>query len=63
MSAAQIALLRRAYKLVYKSGLTLAESLAQLQDADSIGAADTQDQAVLGPLMDFLAASGRGIVR
>jgi hypothetical protein len=48
---------------VYKSGLTLAESLAQLQDADSIGAADTQDQAVLGPLMDFLAASGRGIVR
>jgi len=63
MSAAQIALLRRAYKLVYKSGLTLAESIAQLQDADSIGAADTQDQDVLGPLMDFLAASGRGIVR
>ncbi|MFM8677853.1 MAG: acyl-[acyl-carrier-protein]--UDP-N-acetylglucosamine O-acyltransferase, partial [Burkholderiaceae bacterium] len=63
MSAAQIALLRRAYKLVYKSGLTLADSLTQLQDANSIGAADAQDQAVLSPLMDFLAASGRGIVR
>jgi UDP-N-acetylglucosamine acyltransferase len=62
-SASQIALLRRAYKLVYKSGLTLAESLAALQDANAIGTAEAQDRAMLGPLIDFLAASGRGIVR
>jgi len=62
-SAPQIALLRRAYKLIYKSGLTLTESLAALQNADAIGVADAQERAALDLLIDFLRHAGRGIVR
>ena len=48
--------LKRAYKTLYKSGLSLA-------DAQSAIAAETENLPELKPLADFLAVSGRGIVR
>jgi len=48
--------LKRAYKILYKSGLTLAEALAAI-------AAEAEALPELRPLADFLATSGRGIVR
>ncbi|MBU3724666.1 MAG: acyl-ACP--UDP-N-acetylglucosamine O-acyltransferase [Burkholderiaceae bacterium] len=59
----QIAVLRRAYKLIYKSGLTLAEALDQLADAQTLGITDSSDQQALDPLIAFLRNAGRGIVR
>jgi UDP-N-acetylglucosamine acyltransferase len=51
-----IAALRRAYKTLYKSGLTLADAKAQLE----AGAAGVPE---VRALLDFLAASTRGILR
>jgi len=51
-----IAALRRAYKTLYKSGLTLAEAKAEL-------AAPAQDSPEVRALLDFLASSTRGILR
>jgi UDP-N-acetylglucosamine acyltransferase len=48
--------LKRAYKTLYKSGLSLV-------DAQSAIAADAESLPELKPLVDFLAVSGRGIVR
>jgi UDP-N-acetylglucosamine acyltransferase len=48
--------LKRAYKTLYKSGLTLAEAQAAIADA-------AKTQAELAPLAEFLASAGRGIVR
>lgn len=55
-SAAQIANIKRAYKTLYRSGLTLSEAKAQL-------AAEASAQPELRVLSDFLANSTRGIVR
>jgi UDP-N-acetylglucosamine acyltransferase len=55
-SASDIAAVRRAYKLLYREGLSLAdakESIAQAANA----------HPVLAPLVAFLAEPGRGIVR
>ncbi|HRH80435.1 MAG TPA: acyl-ACP--UDP-N-acetylglucosamine O-acyltransferase [Thiobacillaceae bacterium] len=51
-----LAALKRAYKALFKSGLGLAEARAVIE---------TESQAVpaLRPLVDFLAVSGRGIIR
>jgi UDP-N-acetylglucosamine acyltransferase len=51
-----IAALRRAYKTIYKSGLRLEEA------RDAI-AAEQDAHVELKPLVDFLSAPGRGIVR
>lgn len=59
----QIASLRKAYKLVYKSGSTLASALEQLGDPLSTGATSDADAAAIALFSDFLAASTRGIVR
>jgi UDP-N-acetylglucosamine acyltransferase len=59
----QIASLRKAYKLVYKSGSTLASALEQLGDPLSTGATSGADAAAIALFSDFLAASTRGIVR
>jgi UDP-N-acetylglucosamine acyltransferase len=59
----QIASLRKAYKLVYKSGSTLASALEQLGDPLSTGATSGADAAAIALFSDFLAASARGIVR
>lgn len=55
-SAEQIAAIKRAYKTLYRSGLTLAEARARL--AEEASAAPE-----LKILVDFLNASTRGIVR
>ena len=55
-SAAQIASIRNAYRLLYRSGLKLAEAAEQLQ---SLAA----EQPELLPFAQFLAASERSIVR
>jgi UDP-N-acetylglucosamine acyltransferase len=62
-SAADIVLLRRAYKLIYKSGMTLSEGIAALQDPQALDLQTHEDRSVLAPLIGFLSASGRGIVR
>ena len=48
--------LKRAYKTLYKSGLSLADAQAAI-------AAEAANLPELQPLADFLATSGRGIVR
>ncbi|HQR02965.1 MAG: acyl-ACP--UDP-N-acetylglucosamine O-acyltransferase [Proteobacteria bacterium] len=55
-SAAAIAAIRRAYKTLYRSGLSLA-------DAKTAIAAAAADEPALAPLTAFLAESGRGIIR
>lgn len=55
-SADAIAAIKRAYKSLYKSGLPLAEARAAI-------AADAAGVPELGPLADFLAVPGRGIIR
>jgi len=55
-SAAQILNIRRAYRLLYRSGLKLAEALAQL---DQIAL----EQAEIKPFVEFIKRSSRSIVR
>ena len=55
-SAAALAGIKRAYKTLYKSGLTLDQAQAQL--AEQAGTC-----AEIGLLADFLQGSTRGIVR
>jgi UDP-N-acetylglucosamine acyltransferase len=51
-----LAALKRAYKLLYRSGLGLAEARLAI-------AAEAEDHPELKPLLDFLAVPGRGIIR
>ncbi len=55
-SAAALAAIKRAYKTLYKSGLTLDQARAQLAE-------QARTCAEIGPLTDFLQSSTRGIVR
>jgi UDP-N-acetylglucosamine acyltransferase len=55
-SPASIDGLRRAYKTLYRSGLTLEQARAALAD-------QAAEQPEVGALVDFLGASTRGIVR
>jgi UDP-N-acetylglucosamine acyltransferase len=55
-SAPAIAAIKRAYKTLYRSGLTLDEAKAELSQAAAAA-------PELQPLVDFLAEPGRGIVR
>ncbi len=54
--AGAIAALKRAYKLIYRSGASLEEARRQI-------AQDAEAQPALSLLADFLASPGRGIVR
>jgi UDP-N-acetylglucosamine acyltransferase len=54
--AAQIANIKNAYRLLYRSGLKLAEATAQLQ---ALAAAEPE----LAPFADFLSNSERSIIR
>ncbi len=54
--AAQISNIRAAYRLLYRSGLKLAEATAQLRELAA-------SQPELQSIVDFLAASERSIVR
>ena len=51
-----IAALRRAYKTIYRSGVTVDEALVELRG-------QVRSCAEIQPLIDFLAVPGRGIVR
>ena len=51
-----IAVIRRAYKTLYREGLSLEDAKAALTAA-------AETSAVLKPLVEFLAVQGRGIVR
>jgi len=55
-AADEIAAVRRAYKVLYREGLSLADAKAKL--AESVA-----EQPVLAPLVAFLEQAGRGIVR
>jgi UDP-N-acetylglucosamine acyltransferase len=55
-SSKSVMAIRRAYKTIYKSGLKLDEACAALAN-------EAVETAELGTLIDFLAQSGRGIVR
>lgn len=55
-SSDAIAALKRAYKLIYRSGATLEEARSKISDEAGI-------QPALSLLADFLADSGRGIIR
>jgi UDP-N-acetylglucosamine acyltransferase len=55
-SAEAVAAVKRAYKTLYKSGLSFAEAQAQI-------ATEAAAQPELRVLADFLASAGRGIVR
>jgi len=55
-SADALSALKRAYRTLYKSGLTLAE-------AQAVIAAEAATVPELGALADFLAITGRGIIR
>ncbi len=55
-SAEDIAAVKRAYKTLYKSGLSLDEACARIT-------ADSATQPALLPLAEFLATPGRGVIR
>ncbi len=55
-SADAIAALKRAYRTLYKSGLTLADARAELERM-------AVDSPEVRPMVEFLAASTRGILR
>ena len=55
-SSDAIAALKRAYKLIYRSGATLEEARSKIAD-------EAKNQSALSPLADFLATTGRGIIR
>ncbi len=51
-----LAAIKRAYKTLYRQGLTLDEARAQLQS-------EAAEAAILAPLVQFLGEPGRGIIR
>ena len=53
---AQILAIRRAYKTLYREGLSLEDARAKLGQ-------DAATEPVIAPLAAFLAVDGRGIVR
>ncbi|MDP2787514.1 MAG: acyl-ACP--UDP-N-acetylglucosamine O-acyltransferase [Pseudomonadota bacterium] len=55
-SVQAVSAIKHAYKTLYKSGLSLSEAQSAIADAAA-------QQPELQPLADFLAVSGRGIIR
>lgn len=55
-SAAAINALRRAYRILYRQGLTLSEATAQLREL-------ARESAEVQRLVDFISVTARGIVR
>lgn len=52
---AQILNIKRAFKLIYRQGLTINEAIEKIRELDS--------ESELQPLIDFIQASQRGIIR
>jgi UDP-N-acetylglucosamine acyltransferase len=59
----QVAVLRRAYKLLYKSGHTLSQAMALLADSGQLHSSSEDHEKVVSPLLAFLGSATRGIVR
>jgi len=59
----QVAVIKRAYKTLYKSGNTLSGAIALMGDAAQMGITGPDDQAALDRLTAFLTTATRGIVR
>lgn len=59
----QIQALRRAYKLLYKSALSLSDAIAGMTDAAGMQFSGTDDRRVVDELVSFLNAASRGIIR
>jgi UDP-N-acetylglucosamine acyltransferase len=59
-SADTISALRRAYRVLYRDGLTAAEACGRI---DAMAAEAPESAVVLRQLADFVRGSGRGIVR
>lgn len=63
----QMLVLKRAYKILYKSGNLLADAIEQMRSAERFASdgltPEAEDLAVLAPLIEFLSMTGRGIVR
>jgi UDP-N-acetylglucosamine acyltransferase len=55
-SAESIAAIKRAYRTLYRSGLSLAEARAQIEE-------QAAGEPQLKPMADFLASSTRGLLR
>ena len=55
-SAAALSALKRAYRTLYRSGLSLSDAKREI-------AAQMQQFPELAPLVEFVAAEGRGIIR
>jgi UDP-N-acetylglucosamine acyltransferase len=55
-SADSVAAIKRAYKTLYRSGLSLADARAALT-------AESQACPELTPLVEFISVPGRGIIR
>lgn len=55
-SAEGISALKKAYKVIYKSGLRLEEAITEIEGL-------TQSHPEIGPLARFLRVEGRGIIR
>jgi UDP-N-acetylglucosamine acyltransferase len=62
-SEEQIACLKRAYRLLYKSGASLEHTITQLRDPSVIGAVSEEQYGAVLLLADFLSTVSRGIVR
>ncbi len=60
-SAAAIAALRRAYKTLFRSGLTLREAIAAIETQAASAPADVGPALII--LLDFIRAPGRGLAR
>ncbi len=59
----QVSVLRRAYKLLYKSGHTLSQAMALLADPGQLNSSSQDHETVVSPLLAFLRSATRGIVR
>lgn len=59
----QIACIKRAYRLLYKSGASLEQTITQLRDPGATGAVSEEEHGAVMMLANFLSSVSRGIVR
>ncbi len=59
----EIACIKRAYRLLYKSGASLEQTISLLKDPGTTGAGTEQERDAVMRMADFLSAVSRGIVR
>ena len=62
-SEAQVAVIKRAYRTIYRLGLPLAKAIEQLASDVEMGISQSDERLALEPLQAFLRVASRGIVR